>query len=83
MVADTAKAEHLAALVPTIEVSEKATVTPGSEVAQDFSNGRKVKYIVEAEDGTTVEYTVSIKGFGDYLDLKNGMKVESILISQM
>lgn len=66
MVADTAKAEHLAALVPTIEVSEKATVTPGSEVAQDFSNGRKVKYIVEAEDGTTVEYTVSIKGFGDY-----------------
>lgn len=58
MVADTAKAEHLAALVPTIEVSEKATVTPGSGVAQNFSNGKSVEYTVVAEDGTTVVYTV-------------------------
>lgn len=66
MVADTAKAEHLAVLVPTVEVSDKATVIPGSGVPQDFSNGKSVKYTVEAEDGTTVVYTVSVKGFGDY-----------------
>lgn len=40
MVADTAKAEYLTALVPTIEVSDGATVTPASGVAQDFSNGK-------------------------------------------
>lgn len=65
MVADTAKAEHLAALVPTIEVSEKATVTPGSGVAQNFSNGKSVEYTVVAEDGTTVVYKASVKGTGD------------------
>lgn len=37
MVADTAKAEYLTALVPTIEVSKGATVVPASGEAQDFS----------------------------------------------
>ena len=60
MVADTAKAEYLTALVPTIEVSDGATVTPASGVAQDFSNGKIVTYTVTAEDGTVAEYKVSI-----------------------
>ena len=65
MVSETAENEQLTALVPTIEVSDKATITPGSNVAQDFSNRTTVKYTVEAEDGTTVVYSASIKGFGN------------------
>ena len=46
-------------LVPTITVSEGATVSPKSGVAQDFSS--PVTYTVTAADGeTTVAYTVSI-----------------------
>lgn len=69
-VSETANAEDLAALVPTVEVSEKATVTPGSGVAQDFSNGKTVKYTVEAEDGTTAVYTVSVKGSASIFDFE-------------
>lgn len=47
----------LTQLVPTIEVSEGATVDPASGVAQDFSN--PVVYTVTAINGTTAEYTVS------------------------
>lgn len=65
MVSETAGNEQLAVLVPSVEVSEKATVTPGNNVAQDFSNGKTVKYTVEAEDGTIVVYNASIKGLGD------------------
>lgn len=59
-VADSAKPEDIIALVPTITVSEKATITPGSGIAQDFS--QVVKYTVIAEDGTQQEYTVMIGG---------------------
>lgn len=71
MVADTAKAEYLTALVPTIEVSENAKLTPGSGVAQDFSNGNAVKYTVEAEDGTTVVYTVFVEGVSRFYDFES------------
>lgn len=66
MVADTAKAEHLTSLVPTIEISEKAILTPGNGEVQDFSNNKVVKYTVEAEDGSSVVYSVSVKGLGDF-----------------
>lgn len=42
MVSDGAMDDYLAALVPTIEVSEGATVVPASGEAQDFSNGKVV-----------------------------------------
>ncbi len=45
-------------LVPTIEVSDKATVSPKSGIAQDFSN--PVSYVVTAEDGSTLTYNVSV-----------------------
>ena len=45
-------------LVPTIEVSEGATVEPASGVAQDFTN--PVTYTVTAQNGTTVAYTVMV-----------------------
>ena len=44
-------------LVPTIEVSEGATVEPASGVAQDFTN--PVEYTVTALNGTTAVYTVT------------------------
>ena len=45
-------------LVPTIEVSEGATVDPASGVAQDFTN--PVTYTVTALNGTTAVYTVTV-----------------------
>ena len=51
----------ITALVPTITISEGATVTPASGVAQDFSNGKTVTYTVVSEDyATTKSYTVSV-----------------------
>lgn len=45
-------------LVPTIVVSEGATVEPASGVAQDFTN--PVTYTVTALNGTTASYTVTV-----------------------
>ena len=39
---DEATEGELKALVPVIAISEKATVTPASGVAQDFSGGKSV-----------------------------------------
>lgn len=53
----------LSALVPLITVSEGATITPASGVAQDFSNGKVVTYTVLSEDyGTSKIYKVSLAG---------------------
>lgn len=61
IVVDTIKPEVLAALVPTIKVSDKATITPASGVAQDFSS--PVTYTVTSEDGiVTAKYIVSVGG---------------------
>ena len=45
-------------LVPTIVVSEGATVEPASGVAQDFTH--PVTYTVTAPNGTTASYTVTV-----------------------
>ena len=45
-------------LVPTITVSEKASVNPLSGVAQNFTN--PATYTVTAEDGSTAVYTVTV-----------------------
>ncbi|MFA8299236.1 MAG: choice-of-anchor J domain-containing protein [Hyphomicrobiales bacterium] len=57
-----AKAEDnsdISAIVPTIEVSEYATIEPASGVVQNFANG-PVIYTVTAEDGTKKIWEVSI-----------------------
>ncbi|MDF7818745.1 PQQ-binding-like beta-propeller repeat protein [Runella sp. MFBS21] len=51
-------ATDITKLVPTITVSDKATVSPASGAAQDFS--KSVTYTVTAEDGSTQAYTVSV-----------------------
>jgi len=48
----------LATLVPTIIVSDNATVSPASDIAQDFTND--VVYTVTAENGDEQPYTVSV-----------------------
>lgn len=45
-------------LTPIIEFSEKATVDPGSGIAQDFTN--PVTYTVTAEDGSQVHYYATV-----------------------
>ena len=45
-------------LTPTISVSDNATVSPLSGVAQDFTN--PVIYSVTAQDGSTQNYTVTV-----------------------
>ena len=45
-------------LVPTIVVSEGATVTPASGEAQDFTD--PLTYTVTAQNGTTAAYTVTV-----------------------
>jgi len=47
------------ALVPTITFSKNATVTPASDVKQDFT--KPVTYTVTAEDGSKQEYVVTVK----------------------
>ena len=62
----TQEGGDLTALVPTIEVSAGATVSPASGTAIDLSNGQSVIYTVVAEDGTASEYTVSVSGRAAY-----------------
>ena len=65
VVADTITSEELAILVPTITVSDKATITPASGVAQDFT--KPVVYTVTSEDGiVTTKYTVTAELNGTY-----------------
>ena len=45
------KGSNVSSISPAIEVSKDATVSPASGVAQDFSNGKTVKYTVTAQDG--------------------------------
>ena len=51
--------ESLNGLVPTIAISDYATIAPASGVAQDFSS--PVTYTVTAEDGTTTkDWTINV-----------------------
>lgn len=51
-------AEQKQSLVPTISISEAASISPASEAAQDFTN--PVSYTVTAQDATTKIWTVSV-----------------------
>lgn len=70
MVADTTKDDYLKALVPTIKISEGATISPASGAKVDFSKGI-VTYTVTAENGTKTEYKVSVAGRGIFFDFED------------
>ena len=53
--------DDLKKLVPTIDVSAKATVTPASGATVDFSSNKAI-FTVVAEDGSSKIYTASISG---------------------
>ena len=55
---DVPAGTNVTALVPIITVSARAIVSPASGVPMNFTN--PVAYIVTAEDGSTVTYTVSV-----------------------
>lgn len=57
-VTDISGDADITALVPTIVVSAKATVSPASGIAKDFTG--PVVYTVTAENGTTATYTVTV-----------------------
>lgn len=79
---DTAGAWDLTALVPTIEVSQGATVTPASGSAIDLSNGKSVTFTVVAENGNENTYTVSASGsiyFYDFETWEAGTMYDDIL----
>lgn len=61
-ISDTATDDELKGLIPVFTVSDKATVTPATGVAQDFSGKKTVTYTVIAEDGTVKTYTASVAG---------------------
>lgn len=48
----------ITALVPTVDISEEATVAPASGAAQNFTT--PVTYTVTAEDGSKQAYTVTV-----------------------
>lgn len=50
----------LTAVVPTIGISEKATITPASGATVSFVDGEAKTFTVTAEDGTPKVYTVTI-----------------------
>lgn len=79
---DTVGAWDLTALVPTIEVSQGATVTPASGSAIDLSNGKSVTFTVVAENGTENTYTVSASGsiyFYDFETWEAGTMYDDII----
>lgn len=50
----------LTGVVPTIVVSENATISPASGEPLDFQDGETKSFIVTAEDGSTKEFTFTI-----------------------
>lgn len=60
--ATVASGTDVTKLVPTITLSDKATVSPVTGVAQDFS--KAVTYTVTAEDGTTQAYIATVTKAG-------------------
>ncbi|UOB16910.1 leucine-rich repeat domain-containing protein [Abyssalbus ytuae] len=64
---------ELASLLPLIEVSEEATVSPAG--AQDFTN--EVAYTVTAQDGTQAIYKISVE-----IALNNANKILSFVFKE-
>lgn len=56
--AEVAFGVDISQLIPTIEISPRATVSPASGLQQDFSG--PVVYTVTAEDGTTKTFSTSV-----------------------
>jgi hypothetical protein len=71
----------VSALIPVIAISDKATISPASGVAQNFTNS--VTYTVTAEDGSAANYvvtvTVGVGGGGQPVELTSPITVNTTL----
>jgi hypothetical protein len=74
-VSDAVDNDDLKEMIPTIEISPKAKITPATGIAQDFSSGKKVEYIVTAEDGTVKKYTAFVAGTSEYYSFENWISI--------
>lgn len=79
----TQEGGDLTALVPTIEISAEASISPASGESINLSNGQTVTYTVTAEDGTENIYTVLVYGraayFYDFETWEAGTMYDDIL----
>jgi hypothetical protein len=57
----------ISALTPTIAISDKASISPASGQARDFSS--PVTYVVTAEDGSKATYTVTVTALSSAKDI--------------
>lgn len=48
--------KDITSIIPEVTISENATITPASDIAQDFS--QDIQYVVTAQDQTSNTYTV-------------------------
>jgi hypothetical protein len=76
----------LVSLTPAIEVSEGATIEPGSGVAQNFTTSvtTPIIYTVKAADGTEVEYKVRVMvdtGSGESIIIITSKDVDQITLT--
>ncbi|AUC84957.1 hypothetical protein CW731_06475 [Polaribacter sp. ALD11] len=72
---------NLTAVVPTIEVSEKATVSPVSNAEITFVDGESKTFTVTAQDEeTTKVYTITINTRGE---IGSGSKLETYAVNQL
>jgi len=72
---------NLTAVVPTIAVSENATVSPVSGEEVTFVDGEAKTFVVTAEDGiTTKDYTVTITVRGE---VGSGSKLETYVLADL
>lgn len=58
VIAEVPFGTHTNSLTPSIEISSKATISPASGAATDFTN--PVTYTVTAEDGSTKTFTANV-----------------------
>lgn len=79
----TQEGGDLTALVPTIEISAEASISPASGESINLSNGQTATYTVTAEDGTENVYTVLVYGraayFYDFETWEAGTMYDDIL----
>jgi|GEM_PF-6933430 len=55
------KGTDISNLAPQIVISDKATITPASGVAQHFTGNNDVHYTITAEDGSTSNYRARVR----------------------
>ncbi len=70
----------LTGVIPTISVSDQATISPASGQSVDFVDGEPKSFTVTAEDGTTKEYMVTVNVRGE---VGSGSKLETYTIADI